>query len=57
MKAFACLAILGLTIAGCSFRSDTVVQKPQPATASSTTYVTPDASSPTGTSATTVYHN
>jgi hypothetical protein len=30
MKALACLAVLGLAIAGCSFHSDTVVEKPTP---------------------------
>jgi len=45
MKALACLAILGLAIAGCSYH-ETVVQRPQPA---ATTYVTPDSSSSTTT--------
>jgi hypothetical protein len=38
MKTFACLAVLGLSITGCSFRSDTVAQRPAPTT---TTYVVP----------------
>jgi hypothetical protein len=54
MKTLACVAVLGLALGACSFRSETTVQKPPPTT-SSTTYVTPDPSSPTGASATTVY--
>jgi hypothetical protein len=54
MKTLACVAVLGLALGACSFRSETTVQKPAPTT-SSTTYVTPDPSSPTGASATTVY--
>jgi hypothetical protein len=54
MKTFVCLALLGLSVAACTVREETVVQRPAPTT-SKTTYVTPDASSPTGTSSTTVY--
>jgi len=54
MKALACVAVLGLALGACSFKSETTVQKAPPST-SSTTYVTPDSSSPTGASATTVY--
>jgi hypothetical protein len=54
MKTLACVAVLGLALGACSFKSETVVQKAPPTT-SSTTYVTPDSSSPTGASATTVY--
>ncbi len=58
MKSLLSLAILGLALGACSYKSETVVQKPTPvAPASSTTYVQPDASSPTGVSATTVYRN
>jgi hypothetical protein len=53
MKTLACVLVLGLALGACSFKSETVVQKPVP-TASATTYVTPDSSSPTGTSSTTV---
>jgi hypothetical protein len=53
MKTFVCLALVGLAVGACSYRSETVVQKPVPQT-SSTTYVTPDSNSPTGASATTV---
>jgi hypothetical protein len=56
MKSLVCLAILGLALGACSYKSETVVAKPVP-TASSTTYVQPDSSSPSGVSATTVYHN
>jgi hypothetical protein len=57
MKSLVCLAVLGLALGACSFRSDTVVQRPAPVAAASTTYVQPDASSPSGVSATTVYRN
>ena len=56
MKTLLSLAVLGLALGACSFKSETVVQKPVP-TSSSTTYVQPDSSSPTGTSSTTVYRN
>ena len=47
MKVLACLAVLGLAIAGCSFHSDTVVERqPGPIT---TAYVTADANGPTTT--------
>ena len=54
MKALACLAVLGLALGACSYTRETVVQKPAPAT-TTTTYVQPDAASPTGVSTTTVY--
>ena len=57
MKKLVLIASLGLALGACSFRSETVVQKPVPVESSSTTYVTPDANSPTGTSSTTVYRN
>jgi hypothetical protein len=58
MKSLILIASLGLALGACSFRSETVVQKPVPVEAtSSTTYVTPDSSSPTGRSTTTVYRN
>jgi len=59
MKSFVLIASLGLALGACSFRSETVVQKPAPvaATSSTTTYVQPDAASPTGTTTTTVYRN
>ena len=53
MKALACLAVLGFALSACSYTRETVVQKPAPAT--TTTYVQPDAASPTGVSTTTVY--
>ncbi len=54
MKTLVCVAVVGLALGACSYRSETTVQKaPPPAT--STTYVTPDPSSPTGASTTTVY--
>jgi len=55
MKTLACVAVLGLALGACSIRSETTVQKAPPTT-SSTTYVTPDANSPTGESSRTVYH-
>jgi hypothetical protein len=55
MKTFVCLALLGLSVAACTVREETVVQRPAPTTTSSTTYVTPDSRSPSGTSSTTVY--
>jgi hypothetical protein len=57
MKTVLSLTVLVLTIAGCSYKSETVVQKPAPVPTASTTYVQPDSSSPTGVSATTVYRN
>ena len=54
MKTFAGVLLLGLSLGACSYTSDTVVQRPAPTTGS-TTYVTPDAASPTGASSTTVY--
>jgi hypothetical protein len=45
MKALACLAILALALVGCSYHSETVVQK-RPDTA---TVVVPDAPPPTTT--------
>jgi hypothetical protein len=58
VKSLVLIASLGLALGACSYKSETVVQKPVPvAASSSTTYVTPDSSSPTGASATTVYHN
>jgi hypothetical protein len=57
MRIFVCLALVGLAAGACSYRSETVVQKPVPMASSSTTYVSPDSSSPTGTSTTTVYRN
>jgi hypothetical protein len=53
MKTIACVVAIGLALGACTYRSETVVQKPQPS-ATATTYVTPDSSSPTGTSSTTV---
>jgi hypothetical protein len=44
MKAFACLAILSLTLAACGFHSETVVQKPAPQPA---TVVVPSSPPPT----------
>jgi len=32
MKTLACLAVLALVLAGCSYHTDTVVQKPVPMT-------------------------
>jgi hypothetical protein len=46
MKAFACLAVLALAVAGCSVHSETVVQKPVPSTAA---VVVPDGPPPTTT--------
>jgi hypothetical protein len=46
MKAFAWLAVLGVAIAGCSFRSETVAQRPAPTT---TTYVVPASPPPPAT--------
>ena len=59
LKLLVLIASLGLALGACSFRSDTTVQRPVPmaTTSSSTTYVQPDAASPTGTSTTTVYRN
>ena len=60
MKSLILIASLGLVLGACTIRSDTTVQRPvqQPvATSSSTTYVQPDAASPTGTTTTTVYRN
>ncbi len=54
MKTLACVIVLGLALGACTYKSETTVQKAPPST-SSTTYVTPDSSSPTGASATTVY--
>ena len=45
MRALACLAVLAVAIAGCSYHSETVVQK-RPETA---TVVVPDAPPPTTT--------
>ena len=56
MKTLLCFAVLALAIGACSYKSETVVQKPVPAS-TSTTYVQPDSSSPSGVSATTVYRN
>jgi len=56
MKILLSIAVLGLVLGACSFKSETVVQKPVPAS-TSTTYVQPDSSSPSGVSATTVYRN
>jgi len=56
MKTLLCFAVLALTIGACSYKSETVVAKPVPAS-TSTTYVQPDSSSPSGVSATTVYRN
>ena len=53
MKSIVCFVALGLALGACTYRSETVVQKPTPS-ATATTYVTPDASSPTGQSSTTV---
>ena len=58
MKSLILIASLGLALGACTYRSETVVQKPAPvATSSTTTYTSPDAASPTGTSTTTVYRN
>ncbi len=55
MKTFVCVALVGLALGACTYRSETVVQKPVPqASSSTTTYVTPDSNSPTGASATSV---
>ena len=54
MKTLVCVAVLGLALGACTYKSETTVQKAPPST-SSTTYVTPDSSSPTGASSTTVY--
>jgi hypothetical protein len=54
MKTLACVVVLGLALGACTYKSETVVQKPVPTSTSSTTYVSPDMSSPTGTSSTTV---
>jgi hypothetical protein len=54
MKSLILIASLGLVLGACTVRSDTVVQRPAPTT---TTYVQPDAASPTGVSATTVVRN
>lgn len=56
MKTLLSFVVLGLALGACTIRSDTVVQKPVPAS-SSTTYVQPDSNSPTGVSSTTVYRN
>jgi hypothetical protein len=55
MKTLVCVAVLGLALGACTYKSETTVQKAPPSVGS-TTYVTPDANSPTGASATTVYH-
>ena len=34
MKVFACLVVLSFALAGCSYHSDTVVEKPVPTTTS-----------------------
>jgi hypothetical protein len=60
MKSLILIASLGLALGACTVRSDTVVQRPVAvpvAAATTTTYVQPDAASPTGVSATTVYRN
>jgi hypothetical protein len=62
MKSLILIASLGLALGACTVRSDTVVQRPAPVpvvagTTSSTTYVQPDAASPSGTRTTTVYRN
>ena len=57
IKSLVLIVSLGLALGACTIRSDTVVQKPVPATSSTTTYTSPDAASPTGTSTTTVYRN
>jgi hypothetical protein len=59
MKSLVLIASLALVLGACTVRSDTVVQRPAPVpvAASSTTYVQPDAGSPTGVSSTTVYRN
>jgi hypothetical protein len=57
MKKLVLIVSLGLALGACSYKSETVVQKPVPVAASSTTYVSPDPDSPSGASATTVYHN
>ena len=58
IKSLVLIVSLGLALGACTIRSDTVVQKPAPAaTSSTTTYTSPDAASPTGTSTTTVYRN
>jgi len=43
MKALSCLALLAVVIGGCTYHSETVVRKPEPATA----VVVPDAPPPT----------
>lgn len=53
MKTLVCVAVLGLALGACTYKSETTVQKPMPSS-TATTYVTPDSSSPTGTSSTTV---
>ena len=59
MKSLILIAALGLALGACTIRSETVVQKPMPvaATSSTTTYTSPDPASPTGTTTTTVYRN
>lgn len=59
MKSLVLIASLGLALGACTYRSETVVQKPAPvaATSSTTTYTSPDSASPTGTTTTTVYRN
>ena len=57
MKSLVLIASLGLALGACTYRTETVVQRPVPVAASSTTYVSPDVASPTGVSATTVYRN
>jgi hypothetical protein len=57
MKKLVLIVSLGLALGACTFKSDTVVQRQQPVAASSTTYVQPDAASPTGTTTTTVYRD
>ena len=57
MKSLVLIAALGLALGACSIHSNTTVEKPMPVASSSTTYVSPDAASPTGVSATTVYRN
>jgi hypothetical protein len=57
VKSLVLIVSLGLALGACTIRSETVVQKPTPATSSTTTYTSPDPASPTGTSTTTVYRN
>ena len=59
LKSLVLIASLGLVLGACTIRSETVVEKPMPvaATSSTTTYTSPDPASPTGTSTTTIYRN